>query len=330
MAKKTVRLSCEYWGAPGAGWSAITSFEATPRGYSVSFQTDEDPQPVVVRTVEGSMTWRSMVRDLLELEEVGLGGNLFDCIEVSGASALEADLLRMAWCKFDGPAERQLKLLLPLGDDAVVQLYETLGGLAHEDALLALGIIEEKVTHCGHGPEVVADALKATQLLSEEAPEDWAERVVDWLEAHRPPGPPWSVFEHALTTEELAALTRIRCPSDPEIVALLLERWLAVDPKPSPQGQWCTIHTRTPAIFFKWLVERTLDEGYRTLKARNPERAAQFRQAFLALVERQREHLRSSGGGGAIGAATRAGMRRGWENLRASVLGADAEGVSRS
>ena len=133
-----VTLSCWFSPAPGLDWSVTLAFIGNAKAYRVWSQTDEDPRRVLLKHSPGPLDWRRIAADIRELEDIGLGGDLLSEIEIEGAPEWQAALLKMAWCKFDGPADEQLEFLLGLPDDEIARLADRFGGdLASPRALKA-------------------------------------------------------------------------------------------------------------------------------------------------------------------------------------------------
>lgn len=140
---QNVTLQCSHSPAPGVYWDVTVSFVGNENTYQVWSQADEEPTEVLLKEAAGPLTWRRMVADIRELSEIGLGGDLLSDIQVDGVTEWEASLLKMAWCKYDGPADGQLELLLGLPDETISLLAEVLGDLADPDALAALNDVIE-------------------------------------------------------------------------------------------------------------------------------------------------------------------------------------------
>lgn len=141
-----VILSCGFSPAPGVDWSVTVAFIGNAKTYRVWSQTDQDPRRVLLKHSRGPLDWRRIVADIRELDDVGLGGDLLSEIEVEGAPGWQAALLKMAWCKFEGPADEQLEFLLGLPDETIARLAARVGGdLASPEALDAVATVSKCV-----------------------------------------------------------------------------------------------------------------------------------------------------------------------------------------
>lgn len=156
-----VRLSCGHSPAPGLDWDVTVEFIGNAEAYRVWSQTDEEPRRVLLKHSSGPLDWRRMIADIRELDDIWLGGDLLSEIEVEGACDWQAALLKMAWCKFEAPADEQLAFLLRLPDDTIARLADRIGDLASPEAL-------EIVARIGKGASGAADApLEAERAIAQ-------------------------------------------------------------------------------------------------------------------------------------------------------------------
>ena len=159
--RHSVELSCEYSGCPGYWWRSQVWFIGNGKSYRVWTQSDEDRRRILLKHAHESLGWRRMVADIQALDDVSLGGELLEHIEVSGnVSAWQASLLKMAWIKFDSPAGAQLEFLLTLHDDTIAMLVEAFGGLPDQQALMALRDVIDTAQTLHVAPASVADAIE--------------------------------------------------------------------------------------------------------------------------------------------------------------------------
>ena len=121
--RENVTMECGHSPAPGMDWNVTVSFVGNAKMYRVWSRSDEDQNRVLLKQAAGPLTWRRMVADIKELDEIGLGGDLLSDIQVSGLTGWQSSLLKMAWCKFEGPAERQLEFLLDLPDETIASPF---------------------------------------------------------------------------------------------------------------------------------------------------------------------------------------------------------------
>lgn len=86
-----------------------------------------------------SPAWPDRLKSCNFRPALTLAGDLLSEIEVEGVQEWQAALLKMAWCKFEGPADEQLKFLLGLPDGTIASLAHRVGGdLANRQALKAV------------------------------------------------------------------------------------------------------------------------------------------------------------------------------------------------
>ena len=57
-------------------WNVTVSFVGNAKMYRVWSRSDEDQNRVLLKQAAGPLTWRRMVADINELDEIGLGGDL--------------------------------------------------------------------------------------------------------------------------------------------------------------------------------------------------------------------------------------------------------------
>lgn len=162
-----VTMNCGFSPAPGLDWSVTVAFIGNSRSYRVWSQTDQDPRRVLLKQSPGPLGWRRMIADIRELDDVGLGGDLLSEIEVEGLPKWQASLLKMAWCKFEGPADEELTFLLGLPDDTIARLADRFGGdLASPEALQALkSVVQRGERTQGIEPDAGAAAKRAIEQL---------------------------------------------------------------------------------------------------------------------------------------------------------------------
>jgi hypothetical protein len=141
--KSIISLSCNYSCGP-AGWSAGVRFIPLSQGYEV-WVTDKDDETKWRKEsyFNNELTWRSAAESLHNLNNVGLGGDLFSDIDVEGATSYMADMLAMCWVKLDNPAEEIINFLLERSDEDLEYLYGAHSSLISEEAILFIGELQE-------------------------------------------------------------------------------------------------------------------------------------------------------------------------------------------
>jgi hypothetical protein len=170
-----VTMFCSYSGAPGLAWETGLSFVPTALGYSIchrSSSEDDNSQSHAVTPREDALTWRRIVTDLQDVQGIGLGGDLLSYIQVAGVVAWQAELLKMAWCVFDGPADEQLKFLMTLSDEDIEKLWKIESTLTKPEALNALLLLKEALETddlTGHALDTIMSCVDAGRIASIEA-----------------------------------------------------------------------------------------------------------------------------------------------------------------
>ena len=200
-------------------------------------------------------------------------------------------------------------------------MHTGLGGLTANDTLSALRDVIDAAERMHIPVPVVERGIVELATMFTAGHERWAVAVEDWLSRHQPPGPSLMDVVEVRGAERLARLVGGPSPTDPKAVALLLERWSVVNPKPFADGIFGRVHTRTTATFLEWAIQRVHSAGFEALAASDPKAARRFAEAFIAHANREIHRYRTSGGGGGIGAAMRASLVRSWNALKKDVLG---------
>jgi len=266
-----------------------------------------------------------MVADIKELNEIGLGGDLLSDIQVSGLTDWQASLLKLAWCKFEGPAERQLEFLLDLTDETIALLEKKLGDLTDPDVLAALDKVIEAKEELQMSMAQVDQAINETATTRRKGLDPWVQSMSEWFRAHEvidsEPGVSMEVARHSTTAEALASVTTLQSPLAVEVARVLLINWSKAEPKPVQEGQVGGIRFRSTILFLQWLVQR-LEPG--ALAAVEAHEGAVVRNALQALdghIAAETKSIRTSSGGGAFGHGVRGGIVASWDLLRRRVFG---------
>lgn len=143
----------------------------------------------------------------------------------------------------------------------------------------------------------------------------------DRAHQNHPPGPSVAEVSALHTTAELLSLIEGPSPADPNAVAVLLERWLDVEPKPVAHSRIGGIGYSSSEVFLQWLVLRVGHAGFQVLGAADRDLARRFAEGFLTHANAQIHFYKTSTGAGGIGLGIRAALARRWENLKVRLLG---------
>lgn len=180
--RMNVSMECSYSPAPGLDWNVSVAFVGNSKMYRVWSRANGDKSRVLLKQAQGPLTWRQMIVDIWELEEIGLIGDLLSEIEIRGLLGWQASLLKMAWCKFEGPAESQLELLLGLPEKTIALLEERLGELTRPDVMAALGEVnegkEERKMSAARVDQAINDTIEATS----KGLTPWMRSMADWFQ----------------------------------------------------------------------------------------------------------------------------------------------------
>jgi hypothetical protein len=123
------------------------------------------------------------------------------------------------------------------------------------------------------------------------------------------------------SADELLSLMATPSPADPKVVAILLERWLEVEPKPVAHSNIGGIGYDSSSVFLQWLVQRVGHAGFQVLGATDRDLARRFAEGFLTHANAQIHFFKTGTGAGGIGVGIRAALARRWEDLKERVLG---------
>jgi len=122
-----------------------------------------------------------MVSDIRELGDVGLAGDFLSDIQILGLAGWQASLLKMAWCKFEGPAERQLAFLIVLSDENIALLEERLGELTSPAVLAAIDEVNEAKENRQIPTAQVEQAISETIEAMGKGLTPWVISMSDWF-----------------------------------------------------------------------------------------------------------------------------------------------------
>lgn len=202
--RMNVSMECGHSPAPGVDWNVIVSFVGNAKMYRVWSRSNEDKSRVLLKQAPGPLTWRQMVADIRELGDVGLAGDFLSDIQILGLAGWQASLLKMAWCKFEGPAERQLAFLIVLSDENIALLEERLGELTSPAVLAAIDEVNEAKQERQISTEQVEQAISKTIEATGKGLTPWVLSMTDWFqrtsstpsEESRPAGRSHTAAEH--------------------------------------------------------------------------------------------------------------------------------------
>ena len=323
--RENVTMECGHSPAPGMDWNVTVSFVGNAKMYRVWSRSDEDQNRVLLKQAAGPLTWRRMVADINELDEIGLGGDLLSDIQVSGLTGWQSSLLKMAWCKFEGPAERQLEFLLDLPDETIALLEEKLGDLTDPDVLAALDEVIEAKEELQISMAQVDQAINETTKAMRKGLDPWVRSMSDWFQAHEVidsgPGVSMEVARRSTTAETLAIVTTIQSPLAVEVARVLLVNWSKAEPKPVQEGRVGGIRFRSTIPFLQWLVQRLEPGALASVTAHEDGDELNAMEALDAHIAAEIHRLRTSSGGGALGHGVRGGIVASWDRLRRQVFG---------
>lgn len=310
---------------PGMDWNVTVSFVGNAKMYRVWSRSDEDPSRVLLKQAAEPLTWRRMVADIKEIDEIGLGGDLLSDIQVSGLTGWQSSLLKMAWCKFEGPAERQLKFLLDLPDETIALLEEKLGDLTDPDVLAALDEVIEAKEELQISMVHVDQAITETKKAMRKGLDPWVRSMAEWFKTHEVidlgPGVSMEVARRSTTAETLASMTTMQSPLAVEVVRMLLVNWSKAEPKPVQEGRVGGIRFRSTIPFLQWLVQRLEPGALASVTAHEDGDELNAMEALDAHIAAEIHRLRTSSGGGALGHGVRGGIVASWDRLRRQVFG---------
>lgn len=323
--RENVTMECGHSPAPGMDWNVTVSFVGNAKMYRVWSRSDEDQNRVLQKQAAGPLTWRRMVADIKELDEIGLGGDLLSDIQVSGLTGWQSSLLKMAWCKFEGPAERQLEFLLDLPDETIALLEEKLGDLADPDVLAALDEVIEAKEELQISMAQVDQAISETTKEMRKGLDPWVRSMSDWFQAHEVidsgPGVSMEVARRSTTAEALAIVMTMQSPLAVEVARVLLINWSRAEPKPVQEGRVGGIRFRSTLPFLQWLVQRLEPGALASVTAHEDVDELNAMEALDAHIAAEIHRLRTSSGGGALGHGVRGGIVASWDRLRRQVFG---------
>lgn len=191
-----VCMECDHSPVPGVDWSVTVSFVGNAKAYRIWSRSTYSKRRVLLKQAPGPLTWRQMVADIRELGDVGLAGDFLSEIQIRGLVGWQASLLKMTWCKFEGPAERQLVFLLDLPDKSIALLEERLGDLTSPAVLAALDEVNEAKEKQQISTEQVEKGISETIEVMSGGLAPWVLSMSDWFqqtsltlnEDSRPPG----------------------------------------------------------------------------------------------------------------------------------------------
>ncbi|WP_413890988.1 hypothetical protein [Candidatus Skiveiella danica] len=323
--RENVTMECGHSPAPGMDWNVTVSFVGNAKMYRVWSRSDEDQNRVLLKQAAGPLTWRRMVADIKELDEIGLGGDLLSDIQVSGLTGWQSSLLKMAWCKFEGPAERQLEFLLDLPDETIALFEEKLGDLTDPVVLAALDEVIEAKEELQISMTQVDQAINETTKAMRKGLDPWVRSMSDWFQAYEVfdlgPGVSMEVARRSTTAETLAIATTMQSPLAVEVARVLLVNWSKAEPKPVQEGNVGGIRFRSTIPFLQWLVQRLEPGALASVAAHADGHELNAMEALDAHIAAEINRLRTSRGGGALGHGVRGGIVASWERLRRQVFG---------
>ncbi len=323
--RENVIMECGHSPAPGIDWNVTVSFVGNAKMYRVWSRSDENQSRVLLKHAAGPLTWRRMVADIKELDEIGLGGDLLSDIQVSGLTGWQSSLLKMAWCKFEGPAERQLEFLLDLPDETIALLEEKLGDLTDPDVLATLDEVIEAKEELQISMAQVDQAINETTKTMRKGLDPWMRSMSDWFQAHEVidsgPGVSMEVARRSTTAETLAIVTTMQSPLAVEVARVLLVNWSKAEPKPVQEGRVGGIRFRSTIPFLQWLMQRLEPRALASVTAHGDGDELNAMEALDAHIAAEIHRLQTSSGGGALGHGVRGGIVASWDRLRRQVFG---------
>lgn len=323
--RMNVTMDCGHSPAPGVDWNVTVSFVGNAKMYRVWSRSNEDRARVLLKRAAGPLTWRRMVADIKELDEIGLGGDLLSDIQVDGLTDWQASLLKMGWCKFEGPANSQLEFLLELPDETISLLEETLGDLTDPDVLAALAEVIESQEELQISMKQVDQAIAESTGTLRMGREQWVRSMSEWFQAHEvndsTPGVSMEIARQRNSAEALVSLTTMQSPIAADIARELLVRWSNAEPKPVQQGSVGGMRFRSTIPFLQWLVRGLEPGALASVDAQEHGDVVNAIEALDAHSVAEIQRLRASSGGGAIGHGVRGGIVSSWDRLRRQVFG---------
>lgn len=267
------------------------------------------------------LTWRQMVADIERSGRVGLGADLLGNIKVTGISGWEALLLKLAWCKFDRPKEKQFEFLLKLQDETIVLLSKSLPVSPVDDALCVLASVMHLADYLHIADAVVERGILELGLTPRKRMTAWQTAMENWLQSHQPVGPSLRDIAKIKTADEMASLVVGPSPSDSKVAVLLLRRWAALDPKPMMERHFGEGHSETALKFLEWLVERVGLKAFKALEKEDVVMAKRIAESIVFLAKSEIDGYEVRLDRGALAerryvSSIRSGIISAWDELR--------------
>lgn len=314
---------------PGMDWNITISFLGNDKTYRVWSRSNEDPHRILLKRANGPLSWRQMVTDIDLLDEIGLSGDLLNDIEISGLNSWQASLLKMAWCKFDGPAESQLKFLMGLPDKTISMLESTLGNFIEPEFLEALDTLIEQIELSNIPMMEVDRAIAESMNALPKGLDQWLNSMCDWCKAHAVNvSLPMLSLEQAInckSSEALQNLTTMESPIALDIARVLLVTWLNVDAKPVQESAVFGIRFRSTILFLEWLFFRLKPGAFTTEDTIILGNRLRIIDEVDAHISAEILRLQTSRGGGEFGRGVRGAVISRWVDLRRQIFGGPHE-----
>jgi hypothetical protein len=319
--RHNVKLDCL------TGWMYTLWFIGNAKEYRLWRQSDEDPRRVLIQRAPGPLTWRRIAADLRTVEDIGLAGDLLSDIGITGVEPWQADVLKLAWCVDQGPADSQLEFLLDLPDQAIELLHRRSGNLTDDPVLSALTTLADGLDILPSPPELVTEAIAARMDWRSDPADDvhpddeldaWARAVCEWLCHHQPAGPSLDQVAACNTPADLLALSNTAPrPDHPDVACAVLARWLDLVVR-APDREASRDVYGFSSSFFLWVVGRLPDGAVMDGLARREPRE---RLAVAAVVDIASHELARANTGGGLGRQFRVAEASGWRIVLHEIKG---------
>jgi len=328
-----MRRNVELWCL--TGWTYTLWFIGNAKEYRLWRQSSDDPRRVLIQRAPGPLTWRRIATDLRTIEDIGLGGDLVSAIGIKGVEPWQSDVLKLAWCVDQGPADSQVEFLLELPDQAIELLHRRFGNLTDYPVLSALTTLADGLDILPSPPELVTQAIAARmdwtpepdpdddadsarsidlgdELEREEELDAWSRAVCEWLCHHQPAGPTLTQVAACATPDDLLTLsTTAPRPDHPDVACAVLARWLDLVVR-APDARASRDVYDFPSSFFLWAVGRLPSGAVMDGLARRDPRE---RLAVAGVLDIASYELARANTGGGLGRQFRVAEASGWRVL---------------